>query len=122
MHRPCMHVRARRGMAVPMPLSAQTLHFVDAPHTLPLAPGNGVPMRAWWRNRHHLRAEDPGDADDDRGDGAEDGAPGCGGGGGSGGGAVFDRSAWQSMLELAEEAGWQEVVVGDWKRSREVRV
>ena len=28
----------------------QTLHFVDAPHLLPLAAGQSVPMRSWWRH------------------------------------------------------------------------
>jgi hypothetical protein len=34
--------------------------------------------------------------------------------------AVFDRAAWASMLELADECGWQEVVVSDWNESRKV--
>ena len=31
-------------------LSAQELHFVDAPHVLPLGEGQQVAMRAWWRH------------------------------------------------------------------------
>ena len=48
---------------------AQTLHFVDAPHLLPLAEGQSVPMRAWWRHRGILNA----DEDEDTKDGEDEG-------------------------------------------------
>jgi len=37
---------------------AQALHFIDAPHLLPLFEGQSVPMRAWWRHRGILSADD----------------------------------------------------------------
>lgn len=33
-----------------LPLLLQELHFVSAPHTLPLQEGQDVAMRAWWRH------------------------------------------------------------------------
>ena len=30
------------------------------------------------------------------------------------------RASWQAAVDLARDCGWQEVVVEDWKRSREV--
>ncbi|KAF8071272.1 GTP-binding protein [Scenedesmus sp. PABB004] len=35
------------------------LHFVSAPHTLPLVEGQAVPMRAWWRHWHVSPADEP---------------------------------------------------------------
>jgi hypothetical protein len=34
-----------------LPAAPQTLHYVDAPHLLPLSQGHSVPMRSWWRHR-----------------------------------------------------------------------
>jgi dienelactone hydrolase len=37
----------------------QDLHFVSAPHTLPLQEGQAVPMRAWWRHWHVSPSDEP---------------------------------------------------------------
>lgn len=67
----------RQALLTPL-VPPQDLHFADAPHELPLAEGQAVPMRAWWR--HWALEASPGDAEASPGDAAAaDESPGDGG-------------------------------------------
>eukprot|EP00798_Chlamydomonas_sp_ICE-L_P021724 gene21724-28743_t len=104
------------------------LHYMDAPHCLPLQKGQMVAMRCWWR--HWGLCADEGGTDWDgegEGEGKGDGK-GEGGEMGEGRQRVVDsevedlgveqrRQFREEMLRRREECSWEDVVCGDWAES-----
>lgn len=124
----------------PPAVAHQDVEFVDAPHELPLADGQAVPMRAWWR--HWALDSSPRTHSDSEQGGAALSLPLAGGalGDASAAGAsatlgagVSDQqpdsarsigcssggSAHQAQVAAALAAGWGPRMAADWGESLE---